>query len=212
MKSGVRFGTSVPLEPVLPVRRARSVCEAFESLLRNDPKERVIEEFLRANYREIFGFRYDRIATQLWLVLPEADLGHRRRRTDLFLRNAVTSDWELVELKRSHVKLTGTNRDLPALSRQVHAALQQAKNYQRLLQQDRVRRALAREGIEYFEPSARVVIGRKPTIALKEWRWLCAEYGRDPELLTYDDLLQELRQRADADGQLWTAAAGPTIL
>lgn len=197
LASGSMAQKSGPLEPmfVSSLRRQHLVIQEFQKLLVSMASERKIEEFLVAHYREVFGFRYDRITTQLWLRLPSADVSGKNRRIDLFLRNGVSGDWELFELKRSTVHLTGTYRDIPTLAKTVHDSVLQIENYLRLLAQDQVRQRFQLEGIEYFEPIPHLVIGRRPSIDLKEWRWLMSKNRSGINIVTYDDLLNEMKAR-----------------
>ena len=105
-------------------------------------------------------------------------------------------DWDLYELKRCS-KLTRTYRDIPVLTSEILAAIQQIRNYGDILSQDRVRKALKKEGIEYFYPSLNLVVGRSPEIPVEQWRWLKTTHSRDVKLLTYDDFLNEMKVRLD---------------
>jgi antiviral defense system Shedu protein SduA len=195
LSAGVLSPRGGPLEPVYVASHDEAVLLEFEELLQRQVSESQLERFLVSHYQLIFGAKYDRIETQLWLRFPELDIGKRTRRLDVFLRNSITRDWELNELKRSSVRLTGTVRDVPRLANVVSDAIQQARNYGRLLAQSNVRQHLAREGIEYFEPTLSVVVGRKPEIPHAQWRWL-VKNSTDVRLATYDELLREARLRA----------------
>jgi hypothetical protein len=77
-------------EPVLTkLDIGRSLLSEFEMLIRKETKEKDLEDFLQAHYREIFGYNYDRIETQVWLKFPNLDLVGKRRRLDIFLRNGM---------------------------------------------------------------------------------------------------------------------------
>ncbi len=194
--SGVLRQSEDPCEPVFVpkmVSAAEAVAE-FEELVREGAPERKLGRFIVAHYQEVFGFRYDRIEPQLWLRFPELDIAGKERRLDIYLRDSIERDWELVELKRP-VKLTGTYRDAPVLAYEVPAAIQQLRNYARILNQDRVRRRLAAEGIEYCAPSLRLVIGREPQIPHDQWRWLKSTNEHGLKLTTYDQLLAEMQLR-----------------
>jgi Shedu protein SduA, C-terminal len=197
LASAISTDQSGPFEPVCPrpVAQLKDVIQEFERMLSSTPSERQLEEFFREYYREIFGFKYDRIETQLWLRLPSADVRGKYRRTDLFLRNAASRDWELIELKRSTVPLVGNYRDVPTLAKCVHDSMYQIENYLRLLRQDQIRRQLATDGIEYFEPVAQLVIGRQPSITTKEWRWLQSTNCSGINVVSYDHLLCEMKER-----------------
>ena len=69
-----------------------------------------------------------------------------------------------------------------------------AKNYQKLLAQDRVKRALADDGIEYYEPVINIVIGKTPSLPTANWRRLVSQ-EKELNILTYDTLLEEVRLR-----------------
>lgn len=198
-------------EPALPYRRRESassltpvilgaqsttdgLLRELSQLIESCAAEADLEAFLSAHYRHVFGFRYDRIETQLWLRFPELDIGGRERRLDLFLRDSIQEDWEIVELKRP-IELVSSSDDIPTLRSEFHRAVAQLRAYQRLLGQDAVRRRLAAAGFEYFQPAARLVIGRRPRIPLEQWRYLRNQVGTDLTFDTYDDLLAELRLR-----------------
>lgn len=195
LSAGVLAPTSEPLQPVFLLESDNSIIHEFEDLLRRGVTESQLERFLSSNYKLVFGPQYDRIETQLWLRFPELDVTRKRRRLDIFLRNSVTRDWDLRELKRSNIRLTGSARDVPTLARSVVAALYQVRNYARILAQDTVKRRLARDGIEYFEPDLGLVVGRAGEIPHEQWRWL-AQSGGGVKITTYDELLNEARARA----------------
>lgn len=46
----------------------------------------------------------------------------------------------------------------------VYESITQVRNYKRLLEQDKVKRALADEGIEYYKPEINLIIGKKSSI------------------------------------------------
>ena len=83
---------------------------------------------------------------------------------DLFMRNSVSDDWEMYELKRANIIPAKVVRGVPMFTDLVYQAIAQAKNYKALLQQDSVKRKFAREGIEYFEPEINIIVGRKSGI------------------------------------------------
>jgi hypothetical protein len=192
--AGVLRSSKYPLEPVYRLYREEEILREFEDLIGRNASEREIESFLAEHYREIFGARYDEIATQLWLRFPEVDIANKNRRLDIFMRNSVISDWELFELKRVK-KLTNTYRDVPVLASEVKYAMQQLKNYGRILTQDSVRRKLAAEGIECYQPSLHLVVDKKPQISHEQWRWLMASSKDDVELITLDNLITEMKLR-----------------
>jgi hypothetical protein len=196
LSGGLLAPAAEPYESVFVTSaiQQRAVLEEFQSLLQESPTENRLEEFLVANYRNIFGRKYDRVETQLWLRFPELDINRHDRRLDVFLRNSVINDWELFEIKRP-TTLSGTYRDMPIIAREVSAAISQTKNYGRILAQDKVKRHFANRGIEYFEPQLSVVIGRTPQIPHEQWRWLKTSHDNQVKIITYDDLLGELKNR-----------------
>ncbi len=196
--NGVLPHTLNPCEPVIVNRTVKlnQVFAEFTSLLKESTKEKDLECFLSAHYKEIFGYVYDRIETQLWLKFPEVDIANKNRRLDIFLRNCIENDWELFELKRI-TPLTTSYRDVPVFTREIMNALQQTKNYARILSQDSVKKKLAAQGIEYYEPSLRLVIGGRPNMSIQQWRWLKASNESNIKIITYDDLLKELKLRME---------------
>jgi hypothetical protein len=193
--SGVSRVSKFPYQPVyIPIQRQNEIFQEFTELLRKRPSESKLEKFLTAHYRVIFGPKYDRIETQLWLRFPQFDIAHKKRRLDIFLRNSVSNDWELFELKRI-VPLTSTYRDVPILAQEISSAIGQLKNYRRILCQDAVKRKFAKEGMVYYEPVLHMVVGRSPEIPTEQWRWLVTRCASDVKLLTYDDLINEMTAR-----------------
>jgi hypothetical protein len=196
LSSGVLKDSKHPLEPIF-LRRFKEkeqVLIEFEELINKGPKEAELERFLVAHYKDIFGTQYDRIETQLWLRFPELDVAGKDRRLDVFLRNSIVPEWELFEIKRA-VSVTSTYRDAPVLAAEVVHSMQQVKNYSRILSNDSVKRRLADEGIEYFEPSLNLVVGRRPQIRHDHWRWLLSSHNSGVKLITFDDLRDEMSQR-----------------
>lgn len=195
----------VPYEPlyILPSRPGDDLLREFEHLLNSSASEAKLEAFLAANFRHVFGHQFDRIETQLWLKYPELDISGRERRTDLFMRNSITSDWELLELKRADVRLTTSYRDLPNLSRDVLGGINQLRNYARLLEQQSVKDTLRRQGIEYFKPELTLIVGRSPNVSVEQWRWLTSSRGDDVEVKTYGQLLDQLRIRQAERRAAW---------
>jgi len=195
--TGVSRANKNPYEPLF-INRLETpsrILEEFASLIRSETRESVLEEFLTAHYNEIFGSKYDRIETQLWLRFPDLDINNKIRRLDIFLRNSVSNDWELFEVKRAF-DLTRSYRDIPVLDKEVLYAVQQVKNYARILSQDKVKKHFENEGIIYYEPSLNLILGRLPQIPTEQWRWLISS-NKDVNLFTYDDLLKEMQIRYD---------------
>lgn len=137
--------------------------------------------------------KYDKIETQIWLKFPELDINNKNRRLDVFLRNAITHDWELMELKKADIKLTKTVRDIPVFVNAVHEGIQQIRNYKRILNQDNVKKIFASQGIEYYEPEYRLVIGRNPDIPLEQWRHLKKSNENGLKIITYDEIIDSLK-------------------
>lgn len=193
--SGLLTTNNSILSPVIRrVEKNNEIINEFNHLINANVKERVLEEFLQENYQLIFGERYDRISTQLWLKFPELDIGGKDRRMDIFMRNSVSEDWELYELKRADVQLTKTRKDIPMFMSTVSDAMAQVRNYKRILMQDNVRKKFEQDGIEYYEPEINIVIGKNPNLLPKQWRRLVTSEN-DLKIITYDDLLCEAKER-----------------
>jgi len=194
--AGVSQYSKQPYEPIFIdiLGKKEEVLAEFEWLIKKGAKESELEKFISAHYNDIFGPKYDRIETQLWLRFPQHDIVGKERRLDVFLRNSVTNDWELFEIKRP-VKLTSTYRDVPVIAHEVTHAILQVKNYARILSKDMVKKQFAKEGIEYYEPSLNLVIGRTPQIPLAQWRWLLNTCGKDLRIFTFDELIKEMEMR-----------------
>jgi predicted transcriptional regulator len=167
--------------------------EEFEYLLKSNPNEAKLEKFIKNNYQDIFGGKYDRIETQIWLKFPEFDISGKNRRLDIFMHNATKRDWELFELKKN-INLTRTYRDSPVLASEIYYSMQQVKNYDRLLKNPSVKEYFIREGIEYYEPTLHLVVGNVPSINIEQWRALVAS-NKDVNLLTYSELFNEMQIR-----------------
>lgn len=194
--AGVTRKSMSLIQPTLKkVIAANDVLIEFNKLIFSDAKESHLEEFLRQHYQDIFGGKYDRISTQLWLRFPDLDIGRKDRRLDIFMRNTLIGDWELFELKRSDIDLSKSVSDVPMFVSAVHDAITQVKNYKRLLEQDKAKRALADDGIEYYEPEINLVIGKKPSIPTYQWRRLLTDNQSDIRITTYDMLCEEAKQR-----------------
>lgn len=191
---GITARTRSITQPVIKLISMSKVLDEFNALLNGDSSEQELEEFLMTHYRFIFGENYDCIMTQLWIKFPELDIGNSDCRLDIFMRNSVTSDWDLFELKRPSVKLTKTIRDVPMFTSEVHNAIAQVKNYKKLLSQDSVRRQFEKEGIEYFQPEIHLVIGRRPEITNGQWRRIVADESM-LKILSYDNLYKAAENR-----------------
>lgn len=202
LSRGVLQGSKSPCEPVFISSSGKDdILAEFESLIRKESKEAELEGFLVAHYKDVFGFEYDRIETQLWLKFPQLDIAGKNRRLDIFLRNSIENDWEIIEIKRV-IELTSTYRDIPVLTHEITFAIQQIKNYASILSQESVRRKLARAGIEYYYPSLRLVVGKRPQIGHEQWRWLKSSNEKDVKITTFDELLDEMRLRLNQRNKL----------
>ena len=169
----------------------------FNNLINNDTRESVLEEFLYTYHDLFFGDKYDTLSTQVWLDFPEFDIGNKERRLDIFMRNSISKDWDIYELKRSSVKLTKTKSDVPMFVAAVHDAMTQLRNYKRILNQDKVKREFEAKGIKYYNPQFNLVIGKKPNISNEKWGWLLSHHN-DLNIITYDDLLESAKLRLEA--------------
>ncbi len=200
--SGILPSTKNVLNPVIKrIEKNNEVLGEFSRLINTCVKESVLEEFLYQNYRLIFGEKYDRISTQLWLKFPELDIGGKERRMDIFMRNSISEDWELYELKRANIHLTRTKTDVPMFISAVYEAMTQVRNYKSILMQDSVRKKFEQDGIEYYNPEINIVIGKKPNISTMQWRNL-VKSETDLNIITYDHLLNEAKERMNYIGKL----------
>jgi hypothetical protein len=195
-ESGVLSINRCPHEPILLAaleKNAQLICE-FESLIEKGCPEQALERFLIAHANEIFGGKYDRVEAQIWLRFPDLDIAGKERRMDIFMRNSISNDWDLFEIKNP-IRMIRKYRGIPAMVAEVSHAITQLKNYSRLLSSPKVKESLKESGIEYCEPTLNLVIGRKPQIPLARWRWLLTTQDKDVHLTTFDDLLAEMRIR-----------------
>lgn len=194
--SGITQDSKTLIQPVYKrISVSNRILDEFNKLIFGNAHESQLEEFLYTYYQQIFGNEYDRISTQVWLKFPDLDIGHKERRLDIMMRNTIKDDWELFELKRSNVELTKTISDVPMFASAVNDAIAQAQNYKRLLEQDKIKRALAADGIEYYEPEINLVIGKKLAISNYQWRRLLADNQNGLKIITYDTLLKEAQSR-----------------
>lgn len=196
LTGGLLKNSKNPYEPIFidsEVHKSEIIKE-FEFLINKNTSEAILEKFLKTNYREVFGEHYDRIETQLWLRFPELDISNKNRRLDIFLRNSIEREWELFELKNVK-KLTRTYRDIPTFTSEIHNAIQQVRAYEKLLLQEKVKEKFAREGIEYFYPEVRLVIGNRPDISQEQWRFLKSTNENKLKIITFDELLESMKLR-----------------
>ncbi len=192
LSSGIMHASKLPLESIVTTNIINQfyLIEELNNVI-NSGDEHMIEEFIKENYATVLGKQYDRIETQIWLKFPDLDIGNRNRRLDVFAHNSIRDDWELFELKPDLDIITET-RGVPTFTKAVYKAITQSKNYYRLLQQDTVKQKLKLEGIEYFEPVISIVMGKAPQLTKEKWQWLLNEH-RDINLLTYDNIIQEMK-------------------
>ena len=169
----------------------------FNQLINNDTKESVLEDFLYTYHDLFFGDKYDTLSTQVWLDFPEFDIGNKDRRLDILMRDSLSNDWDIYELKRSSVKLTKTKSDVPMFVSAVHDAMTQLRNYKNILNQDKVKKAFESKGIKYYNPQFNLVIGKKPNIPDEKWQWLISHHN-DLNIITYDSLLESAKIRLEA--------------
>lgn len=196
--NGVLKNSLSPCEPLISFNLydKSQIISEFEFLLNNNSNENELETFLKKYFKYIFGSKFDRIETQIWLKFPELDVNKKNRRLDIFLRNSIARDWELFELKRAS-NIVKNIKDIPTFTSEFTSALQQIRNYNSILNQDRVKRALADDGIEYYNPELRLVIGKTPDIPLEQWRWLKKTNENDLKIITYDELYDGLKSRLE---------------
>ncbi|MEO6452559.1 MAG: hypothetical protein ABIN97_00695 [Ginsengibacter sp.] len=196
LRSGVLTHSFMPCDTVisaLPIFNIE-VFKEFENIINRKFKEDELEKFLSKYFQQIFGSHYERIETQLWLRFPELDINRKERKLDIFLRNAVERDWELIELKATG-KIVTNYRDVPTLSARITGAISQLRNYERILQQDSVKKKMQQQGIEYYEPQLRLVVGGKPEIPTEQWRRIKMENEKGLKITTCEDLIEEMKYR-----------------
>ena len=175
------------------MRKADDICIEFEQLLNSNPSEKMLSDFIIENYRNILGFKYDAIESEVGLRFPELDIAGKNRRVDILVHNCVENDWELIELKKK-IKLSKIYRGQPVFSSEIMGAIQQMRNYYNILQQDRVREKFLREGIEYYAPSLKLIVGGQKNVSQKQWRQMLLSTN-GVKLITYDDLIKEMKVR-----------------
>lgn len=174
------------------VQHTDSQFKEFENVI-NEGSENQLEEFIAAHYQLFLGSHYDKIETQIWLKFPESDIANKERRLDIFARNTLSQDWDLFELKKN-MPVVKMYRDVPTFTSELSGAISQLRNYQRNLQQDNVKKYFAEKGIEYYEPSLNLVVGRTPQISIEQWRRACADQN-NINVLTYDNLLSQAKNQ-----------------
>ena len=110
------------------------------------------------------------------------------------MRNSLSQDWELFELKRPNVELIKSISGVPSFTSTVHNAIAQLKNYKNILEQDVVKRKFESEGIYYYSPEINLVIGKKSNITNNTWRKLLTQ-DRELKIITYDQLVEDAKVR-----------------
>ena len=183
-----------PIETVVTTKFINnySIFKEFENII-NEGSENQLEEFISTHYQLFLGNHYDRVETQIWLKFPNIDVSNKERRLDIFARNTLSQDWDLFELKKN-MPITKMYRDVPTFTSELSGAISQLRNYQRILQQDKVKKYFAEKGINYYEPSLNLVVGRTPQISTEQWRRICSEPS-NINVLTYDNLLSQAKNQ-----------------
>ena len=92
-------------------------------------------------------------------------------------------------------RLIRTYRDIPTFTSEIHNAIQQVKAYEKLLSQEKVKEKFAKDGIEYFYPEIRLVVGNKPDISDEQWRFLKSTNEHKLKIITFDELLESMKLR-----------------
>ena len=182
--------------PQIILPHKNKVAEALQRLLNSNPSEKALQDFFIANYKIIFNGRYDRIESELALRFPESDINNQNRRIDLFAHDIINNDWDLIEFKKI-TKLTGMYRGVPILSQEISGAIMQLRNYADLLKQDKVKDFFKKDGIEYYQPSLKLIVGGDANVSHKQWRNLIAEKAAENKvrLITYEDVIAEIKSR-----------------
>lgn len=126
---------------------------------------------------------------------PELDIAGKNRRVDLMVHNRLENDWEIIELKKK-IPLVKNYRDIPVFSSELSGAILQLKNYYNLLLQERVRESLKRDGIDYYYPRLKLIVGGSINTSHKQWMHLLSNARSEGiEVLTYEKLIQEMKMR-----------------
>lgn len=193
VSSGVGRTSGEIYFPCYVTRKADNICKEFEQLLNSNASEKLLSDFIIENYKYIFGFQYDKIATEVCLRFPELDIAEENRRIDILVHNYVENDWELIELKKK-IKLSSTYRGVPVLSYELRGAIEQLKNYYRIMQQERVREHFLCEGIEYYNPTLKLIVGGSKNVSHYQWRQMLSS-ADGVHLITYDNLINEMKAR-----------------
>ena len=194
LTTGTLENISQPVSPIFDIINEHDVLiREFQEVL-NTGNEKQIQSYLFAHYREIFGPHYTEVRQEVWINSKESDEWGKDRRIDLMLKNALDDDWDIIELKRNKNPIK-QYRGKETFIAEVYDSISQLKNYKRILQQDKVKEALKRKGIEYQEPSLRLVVGNNYSINKSIWRRIVTESSNSIKISRYQDLLEEMRIR-----------------
>jgi len=201
-ESGILNMNSVPIEPILldSLKNLPAIIKDFEDLLSKNPKETEIEKFIKEHYKLILGYTYDRIQTQV-LINPENEKS-KGQRYDILLHNIFTDDLKLLELKKIFKVAVGKlSKKHP--SYRLTYAITQISKYKELLETKEGRDKLNKKGIDYNNIVFAVSIGRRPQIPIKEWDFLKKIYSKEIKIITYDDLLDDMKSRLKEFRKVW---------
>ncbi|MDE7170713.1 MAG: DUF4263 domain-containing protein [Oscillospiraceae bacterium] len=175
----------------LVTRDPNYIIQEFQNLLNSNPSERLLSEFIIEHYQHIFGYKYDAIQSEVCLSFPELDIAEKKRRIDIMIHNSAINDWELIELKKK-IRLSSTYRGVPVFSHEISGAIEQLRNYYDILQQQPVRDHFRREGIEYYNPVLKLVVGGSQNASHEQWRKMLSS-SRGVHVITYDELIKEMK-------------------
>jgi len=196
LSAGVLKNNFAIINSMIVVKNKRNILTEFQKILNQQNSEAILEKFLIEHYKEIFGEKYNSIIPQVLLRFPELDINNKNRRLDIMLRNSISNDWEIFELKKE-MDIVKNYRGVPTFKTVVSDSIQQLKNYSNLLKQDSVKRKLQNTlGIDYFVPEFNLVIGKQSdTLNNNQWRHLITSATGDIKIITYDSLYKEMSNR-----------------
>lgn len=165
-----------------------SIINEFEQLIENNSTtEDMLESFLSANYKAIFGREYDLIKTQVRLYVDKT-IDTKDRRFDILLHNSITNDWEVFELKKASEKIIRFNRDVPQFRAPVISAISQLRHYRDLLMLTETKKLLKEKyKIEYSIPKFYLIVGDDMSDASRK----CIDQEKDIVIKTYKTLCLE---------------------
>lgn len=194
-------------------RTTRLLLEEFESLINSAAThENDLQAFLE-NHPEFLLLlgNYDDVRSQVSIrveVLIGPLASAVEYRPDFFLHNPMTDLWDLLDIKRSCYRtglLVGAGahaHDAFRPSRTLEKALQQMKEYKKVLAQAEARAFLReRHGIRTCAPSCVLLMGKEenfPCVTGFTAAEVIRETGRDAgiDLVTYDQLFRIARHKA----------------